>query len=436
MPLPSPCVAEIDSKPTYLHESARDWTELAVTRLLVTPLFVEAEGRSTTSKLIDTCERLTDLSWRIAVSSSARWSDGSPLRSDEIAAQIHNARTAKAAPLVPALTIDRMQVLSSTELLVHTRFPIAHLDRVLANPGLAPHDQLSQRSTNRYVLKEALPTSMVLRCVGRGSDIDLTWNASDAAPIGRRNRAHIKGPTVFTSAGDFLPNEPTPTQVVPLDLLFCLFLPQWISHDDLVQIHNHLDRSCLGDVTQNAVIPRWRMTATWDSEPSIHRISAAKTLEIGGRQRPHILYYANFPANREVATYVSAALTALCGINVTQTLCDYEQIISKAIFPFFDAFFVSPVAAPWPHPASLLSPFYFGKRSSSTFESLFLKSLSRPDLESAIHFAKQAENVLVSAGSRVLPLGQIRGTLSSQIGLPYFPPSGWVDYSEVTTDRN
>lgn len=93
------------------------------------------------------------------------------------------------------------------------------------------------------------------------------------------------------------------------------------------------------------------------------------------------------------------------------------------------------ISSSWPHPLSLLSPFFLEGSYGDKFSGLFKKSLNENNLSLAYKYAQLAEIELENYDTDIIPLGQINGCMRSHVGPFYCPPSGWTDYGIHEKDR-
>src|SRR6185369_6785387 len=115
---------DIDRMPCKFYEAAHDWSDIAITRLLTSPLFVEKPARELRASLVAECARIDECSWKVTLSPTARWSNGEHISSKDICEQIVRVRKAAAAALPVAMMLGSMSIRSSDTFNVVTRIPV------------------------------------------------------------------------------------------------------------------------------------------------------------------------------------------------------------------------------------------------------------------------------------------------------------------------
>lgn len=428
-----PMQVQVESLPVRFHEHARDWSELAATRLLAEPLFVEVPGRGLRSRLVEDCRRVDPLSWRLTLGIDARWNTGDRMIVSEICRQIVRARLAGAAPLTAAMMIKSMTVVSRYTVQFDTRIPIAHLDRILANPGLAPRHPVPEVTTGPYLLEHSFSNRIELKSVRDTRPINLLLfpRIDDVDPFGSE-QVHVSGPMSTCPADWLAVSRSTMSTLRPLDIVYVLILPKWLPPNSRYLLQLGLDRRRVCEQSNGSVIPCGRMSDLWSGKKTEGSKIPLKTKCARWASNGIDLFYTNFPANREIAIGVAQELLEKFQIGVTISPRDYEEFISGSREEYANAFRLALITSPWPHPVGMLAPFFFGAESPPLFRKIFSDAATAEDLESAAVLAAQAEDILVNCGSRVVTIGRTVGCLRSRVGEFWCPPSGWIDYSQLT----
>lgn len=430
---PKPLRAEVEVLPGRFHEDARDWSELAATRLVAEPLFVESPNRQLVSKLVSDCQRVGGLTWRLTLRDEARWNNGERVTAHQVCQQLARARAARAAALPAALMFKSVAAVSADVMHVETRAPVAHLDRVLACPGLAPRHPAPGVTAGPYTVAGRSGNRIRFRPTGVGRSLDLVRAApGGCVDLFTRGEVEISGP-MSTCPEHWPAVTASPTsRLVPLDILYVLVLPEWLPPRGRAELHRRLDRRRLCGASNGSVVPCERMADLWKPgtvEPPAEGRSVDLAAPAGAD--PILLLHTDFPGNQELAAAVADELRASCRLNVSVTTRDYDEFIAGTDDAYRSAFRLVLVASPWPHPASMLAAFFFGADSNEEFRGVFKDSVAAEDLEAAWGFAHRAEDILARSGSRFVPLGRVIGCMRSRVGRPWCPPSGWVDYSRL-----
>lgn len=414
---------EADRLPTALFEHAQDWTDLLATRQLAEPLFYETPNVTMQSRLLGSCERLSDHAWRLTVNPQAQWSDGTHLNAQQVITALQRAREAGAGGLLPSLMLASVKRESAREILVRTRYPLAHLERVLANPALAPHSDKTGITLGRY------------RRVSQ-NDTSLCWLATNGThrlrwfpqPTGGADlaTAEVVGP-MSRAPQDWAPDVLTShAQVAPLHFVCALRRPQGLSNRAWQSVNDLLSDRQLCQRTRGLVLPASTLSSPWTALPPAP-FEGVRNRSTTDLYRP--VYYARFAGNRDLATGVSHTLRTPGTDPYPILEYDYGESLARTI-PTAGYQLVI-ISAPWPHPAAMLAPYLFGPTTADGLRADILAALAEPDLTRAAMMVHNAETRWNIVRQDILVLGRVVGSVASQAARVWLPPSGWMDYSQA-----
>lgn len=417
----------IEHLPREIFECSADWSGLAITRLLAEPLFVEVPDRGLQSRLISKCNRLDAHTWRLVIDRHAAWDNGLNLTSREICNQIGRARKTLKTPACGAGLLGCISLVSDNVLDLKTRLPIAHVDRVLANPGLAPRED--GRSTGPYLVGRRTERSLILQSAHSNDRIDLSVaRPSERVDLFDAKQVDIDGPMSIPPSRWRKASTSIEARRYPLDIVYALVLPQTISVELGREIQSNLDRAGICRNSNGSVMPRKQRSEVWfPIEESDLNLSVGE-LDRQSIQRPtNDLLYSDFPGNREIAESTARHLRDNWGIALRPLPTKYDTLhlpVASAC-----SFRIVLIASPWPHPAAMLAPYFYSNDVSQSFKELFSKAMAAEDLNEAAVRACEAESQLLADDFKLVVLGQVVGCIRSRIGTLWCPPSAWLDYS-------
>lgn len=424
---------QVDSLPRHFHEFARDWSDISATRLLSEPLFIEAPHRTITTTVVDSCAQLDSDTWRLSLQPDASRPNLSDLSARNIAQQICRARSAKAGGQLSSLMIKSLVVESPSSLRVTTRLPVAHLNRILANPTLAPRPEIDGATFGRYVLESRNPNSIVFRAVDETHFLEMLANANiPDSNESLDSHIDVSGPMSIRPKYWPVASQKPFTTTTLLDIFYTLILPENIPAQIAAQVHSDLDRSKVCAAARGMVIPAERFTSNWFlNQGSYSRLhSSFESRPLSDVSRPSaVLQFTRFPGNQEIAASLSLNLSSRLDIQTHPVEVEYEPSITPLRSD--NIFRLVLYASPWPHPAALLMPFYFDPSSSHEFRAATQSALREPSLTKAKSLAQKAEDILVGKGVRFVPIGRVNGCVRSRLGHLWCPPSGWIDYYQI-----
>ena len=425
-----PIRAAIERLPGRTHEQSRDWSDLAFTRLLVEPLFKEFPERGIKSSLVESCSQLDETRWRITLGGSAHWSNGDRIIARQICEQIRAAHTASAAPACCTAMLRSASSVSPDVVDIETRIPIAHLDRMLANPGLGLRSEDSNVATGSYRLLRQDSESLTLAHLRKGRELQLVYSN---LPVGEdpfdSGTVDVSGP-MATPPHRWREVSTSPSaKCFPMDIVYILVLPLASSLVWRRHVHLALNRDRICEMQKGSATPCERTSDLWLPEAERNPgVRSSRTPEFRPDGTKLELLYADFPGNVEMARAVANQFLEMFGLIVSVSSVTYDELHSDSP-RLAKACRIALMASPWPHPAAMLAPFVYAPDTSTAFRMAFADAIAEDDLAIAAAKAAHAEDELVECGSRYVVLGRVMGCIRSRIGHSWYPPSAWIDYS-------
>lgn len=419
--------ATVEVLPTRFLHLARDLSELAASRLLAEPCFIEAPGRKLATRAIHGCRRLDRNAWEVELSDRFCWDSGERVTATDLARQIQRARDSRAAATVPTLLLRELEVISEFRLAVRTRVPIAHLDRILANPGLSPSEPDGGRRTGNYSIAARTRNSLTFNSNANDASLVLLRQSARRMAAGQIEPVDFTGPMDLSPAQWGAGVQRPGAYVTPLDVLYLLILPRSFPPETCREIDQFLDRARIVRSGQSAVLEARSLVAAWHGQ-GLGEAPLQRRPHFCNHQPELELFYADFPTNCEIASATAEALAEL-GLAVRVVKTPYSTLRDhRKLWGPQQARLVL-AASPWPHPASMLSSFYFAASAGRRFRQKLEASLSAADLDVAAAHAVSAERELRFAGLNIIALGQAMGCFWSRSGSRWIPPSGWLSYA-------
>lgn len=416
MTLANPFIVEMERLPRARFEQSTDWSDLAVSRVVATPLFVEREGRTIAPGGACHIDRLSDVKWRVQLPAAKK---------DELTAseafcwQIRAARKAGRISSVAASHVAMVRGVDSQYVEIETRFPFAHLERLLAHPGLTPY-----RSGARFEPMEQA-RALLLRSQTGSRSIRLVASGDDATD----GSASLYGPMALDHS---LPHQTTPEKCCrfDLDIYYALLCPEATPVEARRAIESGLDRAAIFERLGKTVLPCSSLLANWMSdhacEPA-HR--GDKNLDCPGGT----LFFSRFPGNRAIAEGVCRVLQRQFGLDLHLRELAYDDLINSttATPERFLGYRLVLIASPWPHPLSCLAPYVFSRETSIQFKDAYLSAAAAVALDDVVSLAAKAEAVLAKDGRTLIVLGRAIGMMWPLPEGSFCPPSGWLDLEAV-----
>ncbi|ASL40377.1 MULTISPECIES: hypothetical protein [Acetobacteraceae] len=411
----------IDRIPDLLYQEARDWTDLALTRLLTIPLFSESQDRGVNPVAARHLARVGDTAWILSLDAS----HDPGLTAEAFCGQIVRAAQGSGSARVAANLVDSISYLSRDEVRINTRLPIAHLDRILLHPGLCVAS-----SDVEVCLGEDSPgqADLFFRRISDQRELSFTAPAPCVAESNYEDSViDVLGP-MATEAKDW--EEGLGAAGVAdfaLDMLYAMIFPDELSRSARQAIASRLSRLAETSMLPGFVLPCWRLNSLWTDD--VPKIPEAPHGTIGFREC--IVEFSDFPGNRETAIAVVNALKSELNVTAHLRKVDYAALCSSlARLDQIPVFKLGIIASPWAHPASILTAIASSHRGKSEVRESVVIALACDRMSSAIYAANDAEKAL-DANPPFVIVGKITGRFRSRYKLPWIPPSGWLDYFSI-----
>src|SRR5665213_517362 len=396
-------LVEMERLPTCYFEHSRDWSDLAISRVLAQPLFFELPERCLSSSFVRNLRRVDDLTWHLDLTAPVANSAEGHSPAAAVCSQIQEARKCGAAPALAASIFKSLRLLSDERLEVETRFPLAHPDRVLANPALTPH---KLAGVHRYSVVSRTSAKILLQPTTAGRSIELMEAGQESLDAGLDHC--IRGPMAL-GPGAFNSQARVGDHRFDLDICYALLCPPSLPEGLVPLIETHLDRKTIVQTLDGICIPCARLTDTWTPSVGAPRVATPK----GYRQVPHLsgtLRYSAFPGNAELAASLSAALNEQFGLELCQQAVSNELLIASSTeLRDGNEFRLVLVASPWPHPLGFLAAYYFSRNSSDGFKAAFRAAAREENMDDASALTSSAEEILVKDGRSLIVIGRAQG---------------------------
>ena len=416
---------ELDSIPERLFSRARDWSEVALSRLLVHPLFIEADQGSFVAGLTDEYRRLDDLTWEVALREDARWHSGEPVTAADMCHGILLARAHGGAARLATGLFSAVQPVNARTLRLSTRQPIGDIRPPLSHPGFAP--QRTGSSCGPFRAEVDHNRRLRIESADGRTQIELI-----AARSERRGTVDISGPMPSPAHWTSW-DEHSGAQSRSLGIWFVLQPPDNAGQCSEAIREAVLSRDLIVRESCGYLRSALTFSEAWIDQP---KLSPSKSTDATARessgQRIHLVT-ANYPLNRWVAERLAEQLGSN-GVFVqieTRPYSADNAWLSGSV----NSYRLLMLATPWSHPAAPLLPYYFGASAPPEFAQSLRDCLAANSRDDAIRSAARAERALSTAGMMPIVLCQVVGRLAS--ALPsHLPFSGWISLATIARESD
>lgn len=421
---------EIDRIPNFNSGVVIDWTDIVIYRLLVEPLFIETKERNVTPNLCQSIYRKNDLQWVIKIHDTFN-EKRVELESREFCLHLMKIRESTGVALIISLLFKTIEIVSAKEILLTTTFPIAHLNRVLSNPALIPKND--DHSYGMYKIKNH--TSAYLKLAPQYKNLNPLFFSNTENFKLNGMTPDVTGPMTLSpeSYKSLSLSNKNHSNSIDLEIYYVLSLPEFISCEEEKILRktlntNRLYSSSNGLIARsNSFISGWCNNKQHNNQKNHEGI---KKLSSRFYQKTINLCYTDFPTNHEISLAIKQELEAKHSLAIQLKEISYDEYLNKNIdFDSSEDFHLLLMTPTWPHPASILAPFYWTNKTTQEFRLAFQECLNEPCINKAINKAQKAEAILMKRKLGMVPVGKAKGHMLSKINTVWCPHSGWINYS-------
>lgn len=429
----------LDRLPTRVHEFARDWTDMALTRNLAEPIYFETPDRGLNSRIVASCTRTGQLTWELELSHALKWSDGSLITASDICSQIQRVRTAREGASLLAGLFTALRARSGSVVVASTRFPIADIRRILCNPAFGLSDPTGEKYSGNFRIETFGPSHINLGgpddvqiCIRQEIEQRTELNSEQNLVEDPLNAFDLLGPMALQPDQWPLTDITSAAHTFDMDMWYFLLAPPGFKVSDLIRIDGLIDRNEICQGAGGIVIPALSVTENWQ------KLSINRRLEMGLENRDKnidlgtvAVEYSQFPCNREIANALAKDLGKVSGADWRTHCVDYGQSIYSRRRQAELNLTISPGYALFPHPVAPLLPYLFSKSVDEDARVQLLAALAAEDLGAAIRETSIAEAMLRELTTMPIVLGRIKGCYITPSPLTFLPESGWLDFHAV-----